>query len=1226
MKYADLVHFEPVETIIQIRQAGEKQKARELVESYVISDRMAEQITDVVFPQLQYDQPQDNKGILIVGNYGTGKSHLMSVLSAIAEHPDLAARVRHPGVARKSETIAGKFKVIRTEIGSTVMSLRDIICAELEDQLADLGVRYRFPQADQVTNNKDLFVEMMNAFQEVHPDHGLLLVVDELLDYLRSRKDQELILDLNFLREIGEVCQLTRFRFMAGVQEAIFDSPRFQFVAGTLRRVKDRFEQIRIVREDIAYVVAQRLLRKDDRQKALAREHLQRFTKLYTNMAERMEEFVALFPVHPAYLETFERVYVAEKREVLKTISGTMKKLLDKEVPRTEPGLIAYDSYWERLKDNPSFRTDPDIRVVIDKSEVLENRVRQALPKKQYKPMAIRIIHALSVHRLTTGDIYAPIGVTAEELRDDLCLYLPLPEQDAEFLRTTVETVLHEVFRTVSGQFISFNRENGQYYLDLKKDIDFDAQIEQKAETLTPSRLDRYYFRALARAMECPDVTYVPNFQIWEHEIEWLETKATRLGYLFFGAPNERSTAHPPRDFYLYFLQPLEPTAFEDEQKPDEVFFRLAHRDEEFDTALKFFAGASEMAVTASKGTRQVYESKASEHLKKMVEWLRNNMTAAYEVTYRGTTKKFVEWVTHRVPPHASVRELVNTVGSICLAPHFRELAPEYPVFSILVTVKNRPQAAQEAIKWILGPVKNKQGAAVLDALELLDGDKLRPQNSRYAKHILGLLDRKGQGQVLNRNEVIGDFRGVEFESRFRLEPEWVVVILAALVYSGDVTLSLPGKKIDASNIDELGRLSMEGLIMFKHIERPKDLPLNALQALFEFLGLPPGLIVNQSAREDGVKQLQDTAGKLLERTLRAQQAIQQELSLWDISLFDEKQKTALRDKLSKLKEFLESLRVFNTPGKLKNFSYSERDINKHKEGLSTLNKVEDLAGLANEIQPFLSYLGTAEAVFSADADWTVKARHRREELKQKLSGLDDGSAHALRRELVQILSELKKSYMEAYLEAHTKARLNASLDRKKTRLLKSEKLGKLTQLAGIDLMPRAQLTEFQNRLAGLKTCFSLTKEDLEKKPVCPYCDYRPAQEQNKVSAEAMLNQLEVDLERLYEDWEKTLIANLEDPTVKENIQLLRAEQQETLEQVVRERQLPYPIETSFLKSVQEVLSGMEKVPVTTDGLKAALAEGGTPCTVSEFKQRFDEYVQSLTRGKDPKKVRIVLE
>ncbi len=42
--------------------------------------------------------------------------------------------------------------------------------------------------------------------------------MDELLDYLRSRKDQELILDLIFLREIGEVCKNLSFRFFAGVQ------------------------------------------------------------------------------------------------------------------------------------------------------------------------------------------------------------------------------------------------------------------------------------------------------------------------------------------------------------------------------------------------------------------------------------------------------------------------------------------------------------------------------------------------------------------------------------------------------------------------------------------------------------------------------------------------------------------------------------------------------------------------------------------------------------------------------------------------------------------------------------------------------------------------------------------------------------------------------------------------------------------------------------------------
>ena len=122
------------------------------------------------------------------------------------------------------------------------MSLRDILTAEIEEHLSKLGVSFTFPSAATVTNNKRAFDEMMSLFHQKFPDHGLLVVVDELLDYLRSRKDQELILDLNFLREVGEVCKYLRFRFVAGIQEAIFDNLRFSFVAESVRRVKDRFE------------------------------------------------------------------------------------------------------------------------------------------------------------------------------------------------------------------------------------------------------------------------------------------------------------------------------------------------------------------------------------------------------------------------------------------------------------------------------------------------------------------------------------------------------------------------------------------------------------------------------------------------------------------------------------------------------------------------------------------------------------------------------------------------------------------------------------------------------------------------------------------------------------------------------------------------------------------------------------------------------------------------
>src|SRR5215831_5299146 len=95
MKFGELFQFDPIETVIQLREADLADEARRLIQTYVISDRMAEQIVDVVLPQLRFDAPQDNKGLLIVGNYGTGKSHLMSVLSALAEHSVLARSLRH---------------------------------------------------------------------------------------------------------------------------------------------------------------------------------------------------------------------------------------------------------------------------------------------------------------------------------------------------------------------------------------------------------------------------------------------------------------------------------------------------------------------------------------------------------------------------------------------------------------------------------------------------------------------------------------------------------------------------------------------------------------------------------------------------------------------------------------------------------------------------------------------------------------------------------------------------------------------------------------------------------------------------------------------------------------------------------------------------------------------------------------------------------------------------
>lgn len=1264
MKYGDLIQFDPIESIVQLRDADKVALAHQLVSSYVISDEMAEKLTGLVIPQLQFDQPVDNKGLLVVGNYGTGKSHLMSVISSIAENADLLSALGNAQVAQAANAIAGKFKVVRTEIGATTMSLRDILVGELEEALTAMGVTYTFPDASQVPNNKRAFEEMMAAFHAEFPDHGLLLVVDELLDYLRTRKDQELILDLNFLREIGESCRDLRLRFIAGVQEAIFDSRHFAFVADQLRRVKDRFEQILIARKDVKFVVAERLLKKTGEQQAKIREYLTPFAKFYGHMNERMDEFVRLFPVHPDYIDTFERVTAVEKREVLKTLSLAMKKLLDQEVPEDRPGLIAYDSYWTNLRENPAFRAVPDIKAVIDCSQVLESRITQAFTRPAYKPMALRIIHALSVHRLTTGDIYAPLGATAEELRDALCLYQPgiedLGGDPADDLLSQVETVLREIHKTVSGQFISSNPDNRQFYLDLKKTDDFDALIEKRAESLDASQLDRYYYEALKRVMECTDQTYVTGYKIWQHELEWLEHKAARQGYLFFGAPNERSTAVPPRDFYLYFIQPFDPQHFKDEKNADEVFFRLKNRAPEFDQKLRSYAAAIDLASTSSGHAKATYESKAAGFLQELVGWLREHMTDAFEVTYQGRTKSLVEWAKGKsirelsgIASHERInfRDLVNTIAGIVLSAHFQDQAPESPYFSVLITGQNREQAAQDALRAIAGQNRTKQATAVLDALELLDGERLDPYRSKYAKHVLNILKKKGHGQVVNRSELIQEVYGVEYFAQalgYRLEPEWAVVVLAALVYSGDLVLSIPGKKFDATGLPQLAATSIDELAHFKHIERPKDWNLPALKALFELLGLTPGMaqLVTQG-KEEPVQQLQKAISAVVEKLVLVQQSLQSGLPFWGRNLLAEEEAAQLRDRLDQTKTFLESLQAYSSPGKLKNFRYDAQEVKRHEGGLAALSEIESLQELVSDLGPMASYLSTAEAVLPTDHEWVERMKATRDAVLAQVSDPAQRTSSAFRQQTLRKLTDLKKSYVQAYLAMHTRARLGVNEDKRKSALLQDERLKTLSRLSTIDLMPRQHLTDFQNRLAGLKSCFALTEQDLMAEPVCPHCGFRPSAEavvssgflvpghdnqepstrnQKLINVAVLLDQLDDELDKMIEDWTAALITNLEDPTTRGNLDLLKPEPRKLVDAFLKERKLPEELTPDFIHALQEVLSGLVKVAVKTEDLRAALLKGGSPATPAEMRKRFEEYLDELTKGNEPGKVRIVLE
>jgi len=484
---------------------------------------------------------------------------------------------------------------------------------------------------------------------------------------------------------------------------------------------------------------------------------------------------------------------------------------------------------------------------------------------------------------------------------------------------------------------------------------------------------------------------------------------------------------------------------------------------------------------------------------------------------------------------------------------------------------------------------------------------------------------------VLNRSELIQDVMGLEYllPERFRLEPDWVVTVLAAMVYAGDLVLNIPGKEFSAIHIAALSATPLQDLIDFKHVKKPKGVPTGPLKALFELLGLATGLAIEISQGKSGpVERLQSTIVVFVEKLVMAVQKIQTGIPFWGKNLLSDDEVISCRQKMEETKTFLESIQAFNTPGKMTNFKYSETEIRSYGGGLSVLKEVTALQGIVGDLGSLASYLAQAEAYLPDTDSWISNMKATRDAILMRFHDPEKRTKPEFRRKTLQQLNELQQGYMDTYTSMHQKARLGVNDDNRKKVLSRDDRLEKLKKLATIGTMHASQLVDFQNRLANLTPCYSFLKKDLNATPLCPHpgCAFTPSREGIAVPVGNRLSKLEDDLDRLYDEWTNTLLNNLEDPITRERIDLLTPEMKNHIEAFLKTRVLPDPLSDEFVQAIREALSDLKKVTIKVPDLKDALLAGGSPFNPGELKARLDTYLSQLTAGKDPSKVRIVLE
>lgn len=1226
MKYLELINFNPIESIIQLTAANDKTEAVNLVKSYVMSDDMADKLENNMLSQLKLEDAVDNKGVLLVGNYGTGKSHLMSVISSIALDEDNLEYLNNKKFAESVKIIAGKFEVLRIEIGASKMSLRNIILTKVKQDFAERGLSFDFPDEKDIITNKDTLSKMMEIFASKYPDRGYLIVVDEFLDYLGGRNTHEVKMDLGFMREIGEFIKKSKMRAIFGVQEKLFDNPNFSFVSDTLNRVKDRFEQVIIRKEDTAYVVSERILKKDAEQRAKIREHLLQFCSLYTNMSERIEEYVNLFPIHPSYIDVFNKIYIIENRHILKNISEIIRRVLNDEITSEAPGIISFDSYWSFIKENMGYRTDVNIKEVVEKSGMLEDIVNRSFPKRLYKPLAIQIINALSVHRLTTGDISIRAGLTAENLRDDLCLYLNgMPDQSSDTLQSVVQTVLRDVMTTVSGQFIENNHDNGQYYLDLKKDIDYDEKITQRAAVIDDDSLNNYFYDVVYYCLDWDQKEHVTNFKIYEHTLNWVSHNIFRKGYLFLGTPESRPTAQPPEDYYIYFIPPFSNEAYTDEKKKDEVFF-VFKQNEEFKNDLKLYAAALMMRDLAEEKNKGAYQTKADRYKKQLMKYLSENKNTCFEVIYGGEKKQLLEVMKGQYKASNPFKETMDLVSSICFDNYFNELYPEFPIYKTVITLKNQADTIRAGFDRYAGR-KNQQANALLESYGLLDGENITVKNSKYAQHFIKELDKLPAKAVINFSDIYSESFDGYYDKRFKISYAHLPVVLLALVHTGHAVITLGnGTALTASNLDIIPKTSVVDLYEFKYFSKPKDVQLAELVRLFEVLELPVGLINNPAQRENGVEQLLKKAQDMATLAVRAGSKLNGEFVLWGEPLIAMHIANEYKNACSRVVDMFGNFSArFNTVAKLNNFTYTMDEINQIQKDIEIANTVMEYEKFKTECLSNVSYMMNLErmnlgAAFLSDLE---AAKESFRKIRDDISEERNGEASA--SDVNSTLEKVKSAYIDLYFAEHQKKRLGVNDAKRKGEIVSSAKLANLKKLKSIEILSSAKLEAIENSLTSLIVCYDLTVEDLKASPICKNASCRFSLDSNDSPVRGKLDEIEDRIDNLLNEWTATLLNTISDPLVLAQESFLSKEQQKAIKTLISDKKLPDKIDQFFINAAQALLKGFEPVSISASEFIDKLDAIG-PCDVNTFKTKLNEIVASYITGKDNDKLRIVVK
>lgn len=1212
MKIKELFNFEDIQQVIAI---GNIQNEQEMVEKFVISPNLKLDLLEFL-EYLNGDKPERNTSVNVIGNYGTGKSHLLSFLSIILSNPEMVQYIQDEEIRDAFASLNKEFLVVKYELPGLDKSLAEIFFYRVRKQLNEnYGIQIRdIDLENEEKDPKELVEEILDDIKRVEPTKGLIVIFDEYSDFLKSKESYKQNMDLQFTRQIAECSKDQDFILMLSMQEYIFSNPAYKDKADLINKIEKRFLKFNITSENIEDIIAKRMVTKTANQREEIKNQFNKIMDKFENISLEEDRYVDLFPVHPYLIEMLSKLTLFENRSILKFISDQTKDIQEKEFP----AFITYDLIYDDLiESEQTIKNNEMVKPVID----IVRSLRDIIPKlaPQYRERAKVLIDALAIKNLVTppdnsGDRKG--GDTPQKFAENLCI---LPNSSFMEPAEDIETILNMLISNSLGQFISKDEDSNTYFINLDKSTDYEQIINNKAANMDDLGYNNEVFVEdfLLNELDFEitnDIIYAENNKkyVLDDTVKWIQRNSFREGTLAINIGNDL-TIDGSKDYLLVIKGFGQFNIHEFEL--NQIVVKPKYSDE-FKYSIRRLAAVNHFLKT--KTHVDVMRTKKRSIIDIEVKKYFKNALKGAEIKY-GSNRYTLEDLGISVD---ITSEIFSQIKEKLLGEDLVNKYPMYPKFkSDAVLSKNNIESTLNGVLKEMS-LKSKltefdlKSKRILIPLELYKDDSIDVNNSQYASIILEKVESTFKN--ISIDEIVQLFE----EKPYGLQREITYFIIAVLLRNGNIMIrNKSGKPFSSSDFGELFKHGLKAFNDLKYIIREEG-PTAEAQKLFEILDLDKTLLEFKKDYPEALRSYVDKYENIKKDIADIEREFNSVVQNNPIDL--------------KLNDFKENLDIINE-AHFENLEVTSiNGFNKLDYSNDNLDKIKVAYGLISTLKSFFidynNYIYSGmkymkNVIEFIDNDF-FKDNDKNElnKIYKESSDIIQNTKkllkHDERRPLEGKIDLFKRKYKSIYYNAHEDfVGKNVHWDYLEE-IQHSKEYKKLIDLAKVRSINKTDFTKIQTEILNIKglRCNSLNIGDLDISYRCS-CMFPQGLGHYK-NINASIDEFGQKITKLYDSWQNEILATVQDN--KSKLGQLDSSQQDIIDDILVNNRLPDEINFDVIKAINALLEDVEIKEVNLDDLFEVLTSERATLRVDEIMDKFEEYMKNIVSDSDNARIKLI--